>query len=265
MAERPSRGRWFAAAALALLTLAAGCAQTPDAAPVSAGTGNRITGTLTVFAAASLTQAFGALADQFEDEHPGLSVRLNFGASSALAVQIEQGAPADVFASASPRNMAQVIAAKAAATSRTFARNAMQVAVPPGNPAAVRGVADLARPDLKVALCQAQVPCGVGAQQVFDKAGIRVRPVTLERDVKSALIKVETGEVDAAMVYRTDVRSAGGKVQGVEVPDALNASTDYPIAVLSAARNRAAAQAFTEYVLSATGQDVLAAAGFGKP
>jgi molybdate transport system substrate-binding protein len=249
--------------ALAVLAVTAGCGQEPDAAPTSGG--GQVRGTVTVFAAASLTESFTALARTFEDAHPGLVVKLNFGASSALALQIQQGAPADVFASASPRNMAQVITAKAATTSRIFARNSMQLAVPPGNPAAVSGVADLARPGVKVALCQAQVPCGVTAQQVFDKAGIKVRPVTLERDVKSALIKVETGEVDAAVVYRTDIRSAGEKVQGIEIPAELNASTEYPIGVLTAARNPAAAQAFTDYVLSGAGQDELAAAGFGKP
>jgi molybdate transport system substrate-binding protein len=249
----------------AAASLTAGCAQTSDAARTSGGASNRLTGTVTVFAAASLTEAFGALARQFEDAHPGLAVKLNFGASSALAFQIEQGAPADVFASASDRNMAQVVTAEAATAPEIFARNAMQLAVPQGNPGGVTGVADLARPGVKVALCQSQVPCGVTAQQVFDKAGIRVRPVTLERDVKSALIKVQTGEVDVAVVYRTDVRAAGDKVQGIEIPDALNASTEYPIAVLGAARNPAAARAFTEYVLSSTGRGVLAAAGFGTP
>ncbi len=250
---------------MAALALTAGCQQTPDAAPTSGGASNAVTGAVTVFAAASLTGSFTDIAKKFEAARPGSKVTLNFGASSALALQIEQGAPADVFASASPRNMTQVITAKAATTSTTFARNSMQLAVPPGNPAAVTGVPDLARPGVKVALCQSQVPCGVTAQQIFDKAGVTVRPVTLERDVKSALIKVETGEVDAAVVYRTDVRSAGEKVEGIEIPDALNASTEYPIGVLNAARNPAAAQAFTDYVLSGAGQDVLAAAGFEKP
>lgn len=262
MPDRMRRGSRLRAALAAVLLLAAGgCSSSePAAAPVGA-----YSGTLTVFAAASLTETFGALAREFEAAYPGVRVKLNFGASSALALQIEQGAPADVFASASPKNMAQVITAKAATTSRIFARNSMQLAVPPGKPAAVNGVADLARPGVKVALCQSQVPCGVTAQQVFDKAGIKVTPVTLERDVKSALIKVETGEVDAAVVYRTDVRSAGEKVRGIEIPAELNASTEYPISVLNATRNPSAAQAFTDYVLSGAGQAELAAVGFGKP
>ncbi len=258
-----------ALAALAL-TAAAGCGSTAapgagSAARAGAPTGSAITGTVRVFAAASLTESFSTLADKFEAAHPGVSVELNFGASSALALQIIEGAPADVFASASATNMTQVIAAKAAAGSRTFARNVLEIAVPPANPAAVTGVADLARPGMKVALCQSQVPCGASAQKVFDKAGITVRPVTLEQDVKSALIKVETGEVDAAMVYLTDVRAAGAKVRGIAIPDTLNASTEYPIAGLEAAAKPALAAAFVDYVLSGAGQDVLNAAGFGKP
>lgn len=262
MPDRMRRGSRLRAALAAVLLLAAGGCSSSEPA---ADPGGAFSGTLTVFAAASLTETFGTLAREFEAAYPGARVKLSFGASSALALQIEQGAPADVFASASPKNMAQVITAKAATTSRIFARNSMQLAVPPGNPAAVTGVADLARPGVKVALCQSQVPCGVTAQQVLDKAGIKVTPVTLERDVKSALIKVEIGEVDAAVVYRTDVRSAGEKVRGIEIPAELNASTEYPIAVLNATGNPSAAQAFTDYVLSGAGQAELAAVGFGKP
>jgi molybdate transport system substrate-binding protein len=251
---------------LAVLALAAGCGsdQPANTAP-AAGQATAITGTVTVFAAASLTEAFHTLADRFETAHPGVSIKLSFGASSALALQITQGAPADVFASASARNMTQVITARAATESTVFARNVLEVAVPPANPAGVTGIADLARRGVKVALCQSQVPCGATAEQVFDKAGLTVTPVTLEPDVKAALTKVETGEVDAALVYATDVRAAGPKVRGIEIPGAQNASTDYPIAVLGAARNPVAARAFTGFVLSASGRDVFAAAGFASP
>lgn len=256
--------------ALAVLALAAGCGSSAGPAtnpPAAGGSSNSsaLTGTVTVFAAASLTESFTDLAKSFQAAHPGVHVRLNFGASSALALQITQGAPADVFASASANNMAQVIAAKAATDSRSFARNAMEIAVPPANPAGVTGVADLARSGVKVALCQSQVPCGAAAEKVFDKANLTVKPVTLEPDVRAALTKVETDEVDAAVVYVTDVRAAGAKVKGIEIPDALNASTEYPISLLSAARNPAAARAFTDFVLSAGGRDVLAAAGFAAP
>jgi len=258
-------------AVLAALALtAAGCgsdAASEPAGTAPAGTGwtDSIAGTVTVFAAASLTESFTSLAAKFEAIHPGIHVTLNFGASSALALQITQGAPADVFASASAKNMTQVIDAKAATDSTTFARNVLEIAVPPANPAGVTGVADLARSGVKVALCQSQVPCGATAAKVFDKAGVTVKPVTLEPDVKAALIKVETKEVDAAVVYLTDVRAAGAKVKGIPIPDALNASTDYPIAALAKAGNPDGAQAFVDYVLSATGRDVLAAAGFAAP
>lgn len=248
-------------AAAAAIVVVAGCGSRSTAA----GTSSAMTGTVRVFAAASLTESFTTIARHFEAAHPGLKVTLNFGASSALALQIDRGAPADVFASASATNMAQVIDAKAAARSRTFARNVLQLAVPPANPAAVTGIADLARAGVKVALCQPQVPCGATAQRVFDKAGITVRPVTLEPDVKSVLTKVETDEVDAGLVYLTDVRAAGAKVRGIAIPDALNAATEYPIATLTAAAKPAAAAAFVDYVLSGAGQQVLTAAGFGTP
>jgi molybdate transport system substrate-binding protein len=247
--------------AVAAIVLVAGCGSRSTAA----GTSSTMTGTVTVFAAASLTESFTTIARDFEEAHPGVRVKLNFGASSALALQIDQGAPADVFASASGTNMAQVIEAKAATSSRTFARNVLQLAVPPANPAAITGIGDLARAGVKVALCQAQVPCGATAQKVFDNAKITVKPVTLEPDVKSVLTKVETDEVDAGLVYLTDVRAAGAKVKGIAIPDALNAATEYPIATLTAAARPAVAAAFVDYVLSGAGRDVLSAAGFGAP
>jgi molybdate transport system substrate-binding protein len=242
--------------AVALAAALAGCGSSKPA---------RQSGTITVLAAASLTEAFGALAEQFEAAHPGVTVRLSFGASSALALQIEQGAPADVFASASGRNMDQVVSAGGAGTSTDFARNVMEIAVPPSNPAHLAALADLARAGVKVALCQPQVPCGTTAQQVFDNAGVRVTPVTLEADVKSVLTKVETDEVDAGVVYVTDVRSAGSKVTGIPIDSSVNAATDYPIAALTGARNPAGAAAFVSYVLSAAGQQVLTADGFEQP
>jgi molybdate transport system substrate-binding protein len=258
-------------AVLAALALAAvGCG--PDtgfdpaaAPPREGGWVDSVAGTVTVFAAASLTESFTTLAARFEAAHPGVQVKLNFGASSALALQIVQGAPADVFASASATNMTQVIEAKAAAGSTTFARNELEIAVPPANPAGIASIADLARPGVKVALCQRQVPCGASAVKVFDNAGLTVEPVTLEPDVKAALTKVELGEVDAAVVYLTDVRAAGARVKGIAIPDAQNAATDYPIALLAQARDHDAGWAFVDFVLSAAGRDVLSATGFAAP
>jgi molybdate transport system substrate-binding protein len=161
--------------------------------------------------------------------------------------------------------MTQVSRAGGAASSSNFVKNVMEIAVPPSNPAKVTGVADLARSSVKVALCQAEVPCGVTAAKVFANAKITVRAVTLEPDVKSTLSKVELNEVDAGLVYVTDVRAAGTKVKGIEIPAAQNASTEYPIAALTKAPNVAAAKAFVAYVLSAAGRSVLTAAGFEKP
>lgn len=141
----------------------------------------------------------------------------------------------------------------------------MEIAVPSSNPAKITGVADLARSGVKVALCQPQVPCGSVAAQVFAKAKITVKPVTLEPDVKSTLSKVELNEVDAGVVYVTDVRTAGGKVKGIAIPDAVNASTEYPIAALTRARNAAGARTFVAFVLSEAGRSVLTAEGFEQP
>jgi molybdate transport system substrate-binding protein len=227
--------------------------------------GSAITGTITVLAAASLQEAFTTLGKRFERAHPGTTVKFSFGASSELAAQINQGAPADVFASASPKNMRQVVSSRAASTSTDFARNVMAVAVPPRNPAHVTGVTDLARSTVKVALCEPQVPCGAVAAQVFRNAKITVKPVTLEPDVKSTLSKVELNEVDAGMVYVTDVRAANNKVKGIMIPSNINASTEYPIAALTKAHNAAAANAFVRLVLSPAGQSVLTADGFERP
>ena len=231
----------------------------------AAGTGSGLSGTVTVFAAASLTGSFGTLGQQFEAAHPGVRVRFNFAASSALAESIAQGAPADVFASASARNMDSVVRAGDAADPRTFAENVLQIAVPPDNPAGVTGLADLTKPGLKLALCQEQVPCGTVAKQVLDNASLAVEPVTLGADVKAVLTAVQLGEVDAGLVYATDVRAAGGKVRGIEIPAGRNTSTAYPIAVLSEAPNAAAARAFVDLVLSAAGRTVLTEAGFASP
>ena len=257
-------------AAVASLALAAACGSDGStsagsgSSPAAPGSG-AASGTVTVFAAASLTESFTSLGRQFEAAHPGTTVKFNFGASSSLAENINQGAPADVFASASPKNMQQVVDADGASDSKTFARNVMQIAVPPDNPAGVREVTDLARSNVKVALCQPQVPCGAVAQQVFENVNITVKPVTQGADVKAVLTTVQLGEVDAGMVYRTDVRAAGTKVKGIEIPADQNASTSYPIAALTEAPNPVGAAAFVDYVLSPDGEKVLEQAGFAAP
>ena len=240
-----------------------GSTSSPAAAAGSSSAGQ--TGTITVFAAASLKETFTELGKQFEAAHPGDTVKFSFGASSALATQINSGAPADVFASASPKNMNQVVTAGNASNPQDFAKNVMEVAVPPSNPAKVTSVNDLAKSSVKTALCQPQVPCGTVAAEVFKNAKITVKPVTLQPDVKSVLTQVELGNVDAGMVYVTDVMAAGAKVKGVTIPASENASTLYPIAALTHSKEPSIAQAFVAYVLSPTGEQVLKAAGFAQP
>src|SRR5262245_8726330 len=224
-----------------------------------------LSGNITVFAAASLTESFTELGKQFEAANPGTKVTFSFAASSALAMQINSGAPADVFASASPKNMDQVVTAGGASDPKVFAKNVMEIATPPTNPAGVTSVNDLAKSSVKTALCQPQVPCGSVAQQVFTNAKLTVKPVTLEPDVKSVLSKVQLGEVDAGMVYVTDVMAAGDKVKGVQIAADVNASTSYPIAALSKSGNASVAAAFVDFVLSPAGESVLSAAGFEAP
>ncbi|WP_309115583.1 molybdate ABC transporter substrate-binding protein [Saccharothrix sp.] len=223
-------------------------------------------GEVTVFAAASLTESFTSLGKDFEAANPGIKVKFNFGGSSALAQQLNQGAPADVFASAAPANMEQVAdTGTITATPTTFARNTLQIAVPKGNPGGVGGLADFGKAELKIALCAEQVPCGAAARKVLAAAGVTAVPDTLEQDVKAALTKVSLGEVDAALVYRTDVKAAGGKVEGKDFPEAGQAVNDYPIAPVAKARNAAGAQAFIDFVRSEKGRAVLTEAGFVLP
>jgi len=258
--------------AVALVLTGCGSSGTPGTSAVAgrsagpdASSAPAVSGTVTVFAAASLKEAFTRLANSFEAAHPGTRVVFSFGPSSGLATQISSGAPADVFASASTTSMDQVVKAGAAAAPRDFAKNTMEIAVPPKNPAGITQVGDLAKGGVKVALCQAAVPCGTTAAKVFSNAKITVTAVTQEVDVKAVLSKVSLGEVDAGVVYVTDVLAAGDKVKGIQIAADVNASTTYPIAPLTRSTNSPAAQAFTDYVLSTDGGAALAAAGFVKP
>ncbi|WP_433124321.1 molybdate ABC transporter substrate-binding protein [Micromonospora sp. CA-240977] len=253
------------AVAVLVTLVVAGCGAGGDRASGGAVDGP-VTGTVTVFAAASLTESFTRIGKDFEAAHPGSTVTLNFAGSSALANQINQGAPADVFASAAPTTMTTVTEAGSAdGTPSIFARNQLVIAVPRGNPAGVTGLVDLSRSGVKVALCANQVPCGAAARTALDAAGVALTPVTLEQDVKGALAKVKLGEVDAALVYRTDARAASADVTGVEFPESTRAVNDYPIVALRDAPNPAGARAFVAYVRSAPAQEILAEAGFQAP
>jgi molybdate transport system substrate-binding protein len=253
-------------AVLAALALAGCGAPGGSAGGSDGGSDGEPTGTVTVFAAASLTDVFTDLGAQLEDEHPGLRVRFSFAGSSALATQLTQGAPADVFAAADTDQMDVV--ADDGLVSRApvlFAANVLEIAVPPGNPGRVTGLAGLADPARTVALCAPEVPCGAAAEEVFDAAGLTAAPDTLEEDARATLTKVQLGEVDAALVYATDVRAAGDAVEGIEFPEAEDAVNGYPICTLTDAPNPAGALAFAELVTSETGQRALAAAGFRSP
>ncbi|MFG2352921.1 molybdate ABC transporter substrate-binding protein [Streptomyces sp. NPDC048521] len=257
------------AGAAAVMALSA-CSSSSDAKDSSGASGNsaspKVSGTVTVFAAASLKESFTTLGKQFEKRHPGTEVSFNFGGSDTLAANITGGAPADVFAAASPKTMAIVTDAKdAVGTPATFVRNRLEIATLPGNPHRVASLEDLTKSGLKVVLCDRTVPCGAAAQKALEAGGVDLTPVSYEQDVKGALTKVELKEADAAVVYRTDVKAAGDKVEGVEFPESAQAVNDYPIALLKNARNTEAAKAFIALVRSAEGQQVLGGAGFLKP
>lgn len=246
--------------ALVAVAALAGCsAPTPS----ETATADALSGTVTVFAAASLTDSFQAIADAFAEEHPEVTVTFNFGGSSGLATQIVEAAPADVFAAASPATMKTVTdAALTDGDPADFATNVLEIAVATGNPGGITGLEDFADADKTIALCAVEVPCGAAAAKLFDAAGIVPSVDTYEQDVKAVLTKVELGEVDAGVVYVTDVLDAGGAIEGIDVDSAPVA---YPIATLSASTNKEAAHAFVDFVLSDRGQSILKAAGFGAP
>jgi molybdate transport system substrate-binding protein len=266
-------------AALSLLGLVAACSSSSSgsssgptatasasASTASTASGAAVSGKVTVFAAASLKKTFTELGKEFEAAHPGTTVTFDFGGSDTLAASIVSGAPADVFAAASTKTMQTVVAkGDAAGTPVDFAKNELEIAVAPGNPKHLTALSGLAGSGVKVALCAKTVPCGAAAVKALDAAGVKLTPVTLEQDVTSALNKVELGEVDAALVYKTDVKGANGKVTGVDFAQAAQAVTTYPVVALKGGANAAAAQAFAAFVASPQAEQVLAAAGFQAP
>jgi molybdate transport system substrate-binding protein len=251
-------GALFISAAAVLMLAACG-------GPPESATSSTPSNTITVAAAASLTEAFTEIGKAFEATKPGTTVIFSFGSSATLATQIEDGAPIDVFAAANPATMKTVTDVGAAEPPTNFVSNVLQIAVPKGNPGGIRGLKDFADKTKKIAICAPQVPCGTAAVKVFSAAKITPAPDTLEQDVKATLQKVSSNEVDAALIYRTDVIAAKDTVDGFEFPEARQAVNVYPIAVLKGSMSAAAAQQFVDYVLSADGQAVLRKAGFGKP
>ncbi|MFI1480031.1 molybdate ABC transporter substrate-binding protein [Streptomyces sp. NPDC020747] len=268
-ARRTRRTMQVAGAGAAALLALSACSSSDDSSTgsdSSASASPKLSGTVTVFAAASLKESFTALGKEFEQQHPGTKVTFSFGGSDSLAASITGGAPADVFASASPKTMAIVTdKGDASGTPATFVRNQLEIATLPGNPDKIASLEDLTKSGLKVVLCDKTVPCGAAAQKALDAGKLKLTPVSYEQDVKAALTKVELKEADAAVVYKTDVNAAGDKVEGVDFPESADAINDYPIVQLKDAPNAEAAKAFIALVQSADGQKVLTGAGFLKP
>ena len=256
---RPVPAATLTAATLTAATLAAAALALAGCSSDAGASGT----TVTVLAAASLRESFTELAADYESTHPTTTVRLGFGASSALAQQILQGAPADVFASASGAPMQQVLDAGEVQQPQAFATNRLTIVTPPADPAAIDSLDDLSRVGVKVAVCAEQVPCGTAATEVLRRAGLQVTPVTFEADAKATLSKVLLGEVDAALVYVTDAQASGDRVRVIDIPADLNPASTYPLAVLDPDDEQA--QDFADFVLSPQGQAVLQEYGFGAP
>jgi molybdate transport system substrate-binding protein len=239
-----------------LLAACGGVAAQPSPTP-------QVSGSLTVLAAASLTQAFTRIGSDVHAKYPGIDVKFSFAGSPTLVTQIQQGAPADVFASADQANMQKVVTGGFnMGTPVVFAHNKLEIAVQAGNPKHVTSVSDLANPAIKVDVCAPGVPCGTYSTTTFGKAGVKVTPVSQETAVTAVLTKVGLGEADAGIVYVTDVKSAGSQVEGVLIPDNLNTTAEYPIAELKTTQSEPAAKAFVDYVVGTQGQKTLASFGF---
>lgn len=253
---------WLALSLVALVAMASCSAPAVDEDLASAT--DEVSGTLTVFAAASLKATFDQVRELYRAEYPQVDFpEITYGGSPTLVTQIEQGAPVDVFAAADQSNMDKLAGQLAARND--FVTNTLQIAVAPGNPLQISSLADLARDDVVSIMCAAEVPCGAASHQALESAGVTVAPVSEEDNVKAVLTKVATGDADAGLVYRTDVVGAAGEVEGVDFPQAVAAVNVYPIAVLNRATNPVAATAFVDMVLSDAGGAIFAAEGFGTP
>ncbi|MBS9374578.1 molybdate ABC transporter substrate-binding protein [Rhodococcus sp. B50] len=236
------------------------------AALTSCGTGGGGSDVLTVYAAASLRAPFTEIAERFEETKPGVTVEFSFAGSSDLETQLEQGAPADVFASADTRTMdAAVEAGLVTGEPIPFATNTLTIVTEPGNPENITSFADLAGEDVSVVVCAPQVPCGAATTRLEEAAGADLEPVSEESSVSDVLGKVTSGQADAGLVYLTDAMSAGDTVTVVSVPEAAEIINVYPIASLSDSRNSTRADEFVRFVTDADGRAVLADAGFGTP
>jgi molybdate transport system substrate-binding protein len=249
-----------------LLLTACGGGQPSGGSSTTSSSVARESGTLTVLAAASLTTSFNKIKADFESAHPGVTVKITYDGSSTLVQQIANGVAADVFASADQSNMDKVTkAALNDGAPQLFARNKLEIAVPPGNPKNIASFADLAKPGVVVVVCADAVPCGAAALKVEQATGVHISPASKETAVTGVLSKVESGDADAGLVYLTDVNSAGDKVKGVPFPEADKAINDYPITVLKNAPQSALAKEFVTFVRGEQGRKELGAVGFQLP
>jgi len=255
--------RWMGAfSAASLLITSAGCGLEESA---DGSSGEKAT-TLTVYAAASLTETFTEMGEQFEADHEGVHVRFSFGGSSGLVAQLQQGAPADVLASADTASMDKAIAdGLVEGDPVDFATNTLEIAVPPDNPAEVKSLQDLSKSGTRLVVCAPEVPCGAATEKVEQASGVKLQPVSEEQSVTDVLNKVQTGEADAGLVYATDVLSAGAKITGITFPESSSAVNTYPIGSLADSKNQGLAQEFVDVVTGGQGQRILADAGFAKP
>ena len=236
-------------------------------ATVAGAKKQKLSGSITVAEAASLTDAFAEIATKFQKANKGTTITMNPAASSALVTQIQGGAPADVFASADLTNMDKLVTSgKVTASPQNFARNQMEIVVKPGNPKNVKSVTDLPNVGV-VALCGTTVPCGVYAANILQRANVSLPESSITRgaDVKTTLAAVTQGDAQAGIVYVTDVKAAGTTAAGVEIPDDQNTVAVYPIAPIAGTSNAKLANAFISYVLSSAGQKILAKYGFLSP
>ena len=263
--RRGTRVAGLGALVSVLLAACGGGGQDTDVPATGASDGS-VTGVVTVLAAASLTESFEALGDRLEADHPGLDVVFSFGPSSGLAEQVISGAPADVLATADARTMDQAVQADVVVGEpQVFARNSLVLIVPTGNPGGVTGLADLARDELRIAICEPQVPCGAAAEKLLAAGDVVARPDTYATDVKEALALVTLDEADAALVYRTDAVAAGNAVETVDVPEADEVVNDYPVVELADAPNADGARLVIEAITGEAGRATLGEAGFLLP
>lgn len=260
------KGVVLSAAAAMILTACGTGAGSGDRSTESGGAASSAEGTLTVYAAASLTKSFDRLAEEFEAEHPGVDVMVDYGGSSGLVQRLQEGAQADVFASADERTMRRLIdSGSPTGEPVTFASNTLTLVVPAGNPADISGVEDLRQDGVKFVRCAPDVPCGAAADELEKANGIDVNPVSSELSVTDVLGKVTSGQADAGLVYVTDAKAAGDRVETIEVPHAQEIVNYYPVVTFPDSSNSTSATEFVDWLTSERGQKILRDEGFGSP